>query len=209
MNQKPILFSTPMVQSINKNLKTQTRRIVPKKIVDAYYEYDDWCNSVIPNDIPTSRFYEKEYFLNKCSYKVGDIIWVRETCLWVLLDHAHDLLEGAKDRNQWVYKASVHNDWIKYAKSKYGYKWKPSIFMPKEATRIWLEITGIRVERLNDITENDAKAEGVINYGKQEYHPIWTAKKAFCELWESINGKQSWDDNPWVYVYDFKRIEKP
>lgn len=210
MNQKPILFSTPMVQSIIENRKTKTRRIVPSKILDAYYDYDDWANSVgKPEGIGVFRTFEKEYFLDACKYRKGDLLWVKETCLWVLRDHASDLLEGAKDSTQWVYKASIDSDWMGYAKEKYGYKWKPSIFMPKDAARIWLEITNIEVERLQDISEKDAIAEGIFCMDYIGDEPKYSPIESFKTLWESINGAESWDANPWVYVLEFKRIEKP
>ena len=195
------------------------------------------------NDNPDAYTYERtlNYFNNKnesgveyffkdsegslwgqrCPYgQVGDVLWVRESCLWVMLDHAHDLLEGAKDRTQWVYKASVHSDFIKYAKERYGYKWKPSIHMPKDACRIFLEITNIRVERLNDIKILDALREGMISMEYKGY-PSWTHNiekypngfstpiGCFSHLWNSINGPETWEVNPWVWVIEFKRIEKP
>ncbi len=76
---KPILFSRPMVDAIMEGKKTQTRRMVPKKIVDAYYNYDDWASSVMPTDIPCSRTWDKEYFMERCKWNVNDILWVRET----------------------------------------------------------------------------------------------------------------------------------
>jgi hypothetical protein len=101
-------------------------------------------------------------------------------------------------------------------------KWKPSIFMPKKKCRIFLEITDVRVERLQDISEEDAIAEGIkktwinddikqcrfknyINDGKGSKSPI----DSFNSLWVSINGKDSWKANPWVWVYEFKVVEKP
>jgi hypothetical protein len=105
--------------------------------------------------------------------------------------------------------------------------WKPSIFMPKIACRIFLEVTNVRVERLNDISESDAIAEGIyakpgsvsgtrwytkfISKTEARLEGLFTesAKECFKSLWESINGKESWEANPWVWVYDFKRVEKP
>lgn len=124
-----------------------------------------------------------------------------------MLDHAHDLLEGAKDRNQFVYKASVHSDWMEYAKEKYGYKWKPSIFMPKEAARIFLRVTDLRLERLHDISEEDAIAEGC-PYGKGNGSIDYAlGNKHFPTLWANINGEKNWDDNPYVWVISFEKIK--
>lgn len=159
--------------------------------------------------------------LVKPKYQVGDILWVRETTCYVMLDHAHDLLEGAIDKNQFVYKANVHSDWIEYAKEKYGYKWKPSIFMPKEAARIFLRVTDVRMERLQDISEEDAISEGILQIdheflpkGWKDYVvyseiPFDNPKDSFASLWESINGDNSWSDNPYVWVISFEITDEP
>lgn len=211
--ERPILFSTPMVQAIIGGGKTQTRRVVKSK----------WTiKSVSPNGKVATGENGLTWELN-CPYgKVGDLLWVRETSMYVQNEHAHDLLEGSKDRNQWVYKASMHEDFIQYAKEKYGYNWKPSIYMPKEAARIWLEITNIRVERLQDISGQDSVAEGVFQTFKGDrIDHNWiafknyiddgrgslTADKSFQTLWVSINGEESWKENPWVWVVEFKRIK--
>ena len=94
---------------------------------------------------------------------------------------------------------------MEYAKEKYGYKWKPSIFMPREACRIFLKVTNVRVERLQDISDHDVIAEGIV----MEKTPFIEPCNAFASLWESINGIGSWALNPWVWVYEFKQIEKP
>ena len=165
--------------------------------------------------------------LVKPKYQLGDILWVRETTCYVMLDHAHDLLEGARDKTQFVYKANVHSDWIEYAKEKYGYKWKPSIFMPKEAARIFLRITDLRLERLQDISEEDAIAEGIErkyfdnvsfedvlyykNYktGGWEQSMLFVGRHSFQSLWESIHGEKSWFDNPYVWVISFEITDEP
>ena len=209
MKYIPILFSTLMVQAIIEGRKSMTRRKIK------LYKADEHPLR------QTSQWMQEN---NTCPYgKVGDVLWVRETWLYVMLDHAHDLLEGVIDRTQFVYKASVHENFISYAKEKYGYKWKPSLFMPKDACRIFLEITDIRVERLNDITNEQAIKEGIrptsyfgntpllfCDYSsKTPINDSCPAKYSFETLWQSINGKDSWEENPWVWVISFKRIEKP
>lgn len=196
---RPILFSTPMVNAIRKGDKQMTRRIVKESI-------------------PIGNWDET---LKYCPYQVGNILWVRETTCWVMLDHASDLLEGAKERTQFVYKANVHPDWMEYAKEKYGYKWKPSIFMPKDACRLFLEVTDIRIERLTEISEEDAILEGVQKqfstlfneWRFKDYANVkddWrSAVSSFQSLWASINGINSWDENPLVWVYSFKVVECP
>jgi len=199
---KPILFSGPMVQAILAGRKTQTRRLVKN--------WDTICIGAL------------EFI--KPKYSIGDILWVRETHVWVMLDHAPDLLEGSRERTQWVYKASIHEDWMKYAKEKYGYKWVPSIFMPKDACRIYLRVTGVQLQRIQDITDGDALSEGTqLIPSPPEYlarvqealrnnekPPLGESpRQRFQRLWFNINGPKSWDQNAYVWVYTFEVITKP
>ena len=148
------------------------------------------------------RFYAVKY----PKYKIGDILWVRET--W------------AKNEIGFVYKAKVCGN------DKPINGWKPSIFMPKEAARFFLKVTGVRAERLQDISEADAIKEGVepnpIFNNKCYRDYLWTkdpfpdagqhcrsAKDSFMTLWEEINGFDSWEKNHWVFVYEFEKIAKP
>jgi hypothetical protein len=206
MKSKPILFSTPMVQAILEGRKTQTRRIVKKQFLNGDEPRFSTRNSESTGVCPFG--------------KIGDVLWVKETSCFVLLEHAHILLEGASDKNRMMFKASIHEDWMKFAKEKFNYKWIPSLFMPKDAARIWLKITNIRVERLNDISDEDAKNEGIkLSEHSSENVDIWyryddvsytfLPQTSFRTLWESINGKDSWNNNPWVWVIEFERIEKP
>lgn len=200
MKQRPILFNTEMVQAILAGRKMQTRREVHP-------------------DIAVSISNNPDRILYRCPFgQTGDVLWVRESCLWVMSDHAPDLLEGSRDRTQWVYKASEHEDFMKYAKEQYGYKWKPSIHMPKDAARIWLRIKDVRVERLQEISEIDAMREGIEsvdhgahwkNYVQDDISSFVCPSHSFESLWHSINGADSWNANPWVWVLEFERIEKP
>lgn len=178
---KPILFSTPMVQAIIEGRKTQTRRVVKEKVVEEYFDYDDWVSSVgKPEGVSCTRMYEKEFFLNRCSYQVGDILWVRETFCPL-------------SNRKYLYKANH----LPPAEIEF-IKWKPSIFMPKEACRLFLKVTDVRAERLHDISDEDARAEGVkTDYGSYRH--------GFIDLWKSINGEQSWNDNPFVYALTFEK----
>jgi hypothetical protein len=207
MKSKPILFSTPMVQAILEGRKTQTRRIVKKQFLNGDEPKFSTRNSESTGVCPFG--------------KIGDVLWVKETSCFVLLEHAHILLEGARDKNQMMFKASVHEDWMKFAKEKFNYKWKPSLFMSKDEARIWLKITNIRVQRLQDIDSGDAISEGIefwwsdlfAEYRYKDYANVkddWrSAVSSFKSLWSSINGINSWDDDPWVWVIEFERIEKP
>ena len=216
MKERPILFSAPMVNAILNGTKTQTRRVV-KKEPPAKYKKLGWSeqtNKMIP--------------LSFCPYgQIGDRLWVRET--WCDADifyqsHTNDcpsVVGYRADKSAINFNAEKPYTVPKYDIEQWNWdkvKWKPSIFMPRWASRITLEITNIRVERLNDIGEDDAKSEGVFKSNYNDYfhstiHPItgcyqcWvSAKQAFEKLWESINGAGSWKANPFVWVIEFKRV---
>jgi hypothetical protein len=160
-------------------------------------------------------------FLNKWievypKANVGDVIWVRETFFDTTNVPQAELFRGV---GKYIYKADNANIGFN--------KWKPSLFMPKKACRMWLEVTGVRVEKLQDISEEDAENEGIYDmfHGKDiagnayfnymDKKGGWdsvadNAVHSFSTLWESINGKGSWDANPFVWVYDFKVMhERP
>lgn len=177
--EKPILFSTEMVRAILEGRKSQTRRVIkpqPDGEIKANIPYEFYGTK-------TERiFTDTKAYLAPCS--VGDILWVRET--W------------AKD-DTYYYKADGS------CGSRCG-KWKPSIHMPKEAARIWLEVTDVRVERLQEITEEDARAEGALPTREERGYNC--CRDEFITLWDSINSKRGygWDTNPWVWVIEFERI---
>lgn len=226
MKERPILFSAPMVRAILDGTKTQTRRIMkpqPTVSEDGWFSWNGHAPNS-PYGAYATNHIDKEslrLFVGPSSPfgKPGDRLWVRET--WGLEVRAH----GGGTGEFYTYRAT--NPDAVYCKCADGssipIKWKPSIHMPRKASRILLEIVGVRVERLNDISEEDAKAEGLKyhslyrEWGGVEPHPAssislpqwrWyeTPKKAFSNLWESINDKGSWDANPWVWVIEFKRI---
>lgn len=138
-------------------------------------------------------------------YEVGMRLWVRET--WYC--------DTAGDKGRCIYRADVDSEAIAEP-----HCWRPSIFMPRWASRITLEVTGVRAERLQNITEGDARAEGItdggcLNCGNHEPcgcgNPIPDARDAFIWLWDSINGKRpgcAWADNPFVWVIAFRRVEQ-
>jgi hypothetical protein len=206
----PILFSTEMVQAILDSRKTMTRRTLK---VQPYKDLD-YLGWELPNykRIAFGKNTKIESF-HKCPYgQVGDVLWVRET---FNSDYSFKNSKGKPVAPGILYKATTEN-----LPSKSD-KWKPSLFMPKEACRIFLKIKNIRVERLNDITDNDSISEGiqeftkdntVLKYGLDGWN--WSemprkAKDGFLKLWESINGKESLNSNPWVWVIEFERIDKP
>jgi hypothetical protein len=200
MKAHPILFNTEMVQAILDGRKTQTRRIC---------KHQYWSHSEL-TDVNRNGIFQKVDRRVSCPYgNVGDVLWVRETWCLTTPYGPEEYYFGYKTSSQTEIKAS----------EKYNYyspdEWKPSIHMPKEACRIFLRITNIRVERLQDISEDDAIKEGVqkIAYGYKHYTfkgaSAEHARHSFLTLWKSINGSESWEANPWVWVIEFERTVKP
>jgi hypothetical protein len=215
MKETPILFNTEMVCAINGKYKSQTRRTKGleriNKVPDRFMIHGIVDGSVHVTDLESLE----DFSLKSPFGDIGDMLWVKETTCWVMRDHAHDLLEGAN--SQLVYKASIHPDWMLYAKEKYGYKWKPSLFMKKEDCRIWLKIKSISVERLQSISRKNAIAEGIEimpglhwwkNYLGSPLPGTSDPILSFKTLWISINGQDNWNLNPWVWVVEFERGKK-
>lgn len=228
MKERPILFSAPMVRAILDGKKTQTRRVVkPQPTFDEHRREWSWENKrgriAWTGEKPLAA--ARLGALDLCPHGgVGDRLWVRET--WYC-DHAfagdyeamHDMgvqYPPEKCHAEWAeemyFRADVPSG--RFADAGYWGEsgcWRPSIFMPRWASRITLEITDVRVERLQDISEEDAKAEGVVPFVRDEEGDCWTDGKyrtAFNYLWESINGKRApWSSNPWVWVISFRRVE--
>lgn len=198
MRELPILFSTDMVQAILEERKLITRRLLKVK----------GCRWFVP-DISWSLDAIKSWNKNDiCLYgQVGDILYVRETWLYCLDD---SMLEGMKSRN--IYKASIHEDWYEAYREKSSFnKWVPSIHMPKSAARIWLQITDIKIERLQDITNVDSLLEGIYasDRGYYEdytnyYNSFTNPRKSFFSLWRKIYGDESFESNPYVWAITFK-----
>jgi len=192
VKERPILFSGPMVRAILEGRKTQTRRTVKP-------QPEVMQNDAIGREFAMEHFTvpcsEVLFCKNYCPYgRAGERLWVRET---------HCEYGG-----QWIFRADYLGS-ITPISDGIGGPWKPSIHMPKRASRITLEITGVRVERLNDISEADALAEGCDGNCQIGYIPAYQAGPCsyhFAQLWESINGPGSWAINPWVWVIEFKRI---
>jgi len=191
---KPILFSTEMVKAILDGRKQQSRRVINPQPCDTSAGFDVFNANI-----------KKLQFIFEClchdtvlrvtpKYQVGDIIWVRET--WLMADDGY------------YYKAD-ESRLSKELRMAYGYKWKPSIFMPREAARIFLKVTNVRCERLQDISADDCFAEGMA--GEYDGSCLCPELREFQELWDKINTKRGygWDVNPWVWIYNFERIEKP
>lgn len=241
----PILFSTPMVQAILDGRKTMTRRVVCK---DSHINNPDMVLCDITNDGVFAHFglsptgNPEAGYVSK--YKTGDVLWVRETHYaygywstivdseklkieWRFHDVTLDFVFGP-DEKKYLYEENRPKEVLKRNSGKMGWYKRPSIHMPKSACRIFLQVKSVRPERLQDISKEDAIAEGIGRWVEER----WTSKPthyqvyfqedpkdpatytssaidSFETLWKSINGPQSWDGNPWVWVVEFKRIEKP
>ncbi|EMR3149118.1 TPA: hypothetical protein L7182_002641 [Klebsiella pneumoniae] len=206
ITERGMIFNGEMVRALLDGRKTQTRRIV--KGTDGAVKFCKEWN--INGEEVFVVLGEKDHTgmnpvlgVISCPFgAVGDRIWVRE---------AFRVHSRATDVATLVYKASERNSWTEQTrrvpvavcnKPATPEKWTPSLHMPRWASRILLEITGVRVERLRSMSQDDARAEGVIAAsGPME------AGLAFRELWDSIYGEESWKANPWVWVIEFKRVE--
>lgn len=202
MKERPILFSAPMVRALRAGTKTQTRRVVKDRHIDA---------------APPACFFQ--WLRERCPYgQTGDRLWVRET--W---QHSNFPLGPYDESCTVFYRADYMDDphgpdGEKSPEGRYR-NWEPSIHMFRSASRILLEVTAIRVERLQDISAADAVAEGIARDGDgyERFHvdpdaPVGQSFTrnpvlAYRGLWESINGVGAWDKNPWVWVIEFKRVE--
>ena len=205
---KPILFNTEMVRAILAGQKKVTRRVM--KDVPCFLAQDIGGKLYVEDDFGNE--YPAE---DRCQYKAGDILYVRETF--------------AKDVGRYMYKANYSDTEKFYMNGReIKMKWTPSIHMPKEAARLFLKVTAVRVELLQDITNAGAIDEGMLGYEgwqSDEYKqavakaaadrskpPLgFSPRERFAFLWETITKDPvvyGWDANPWVYVIEFERIEK-
>lgn len=177
---KPILFNTEMVRAILDGRKTVTRRLPGKRIEDKWCEYDEYVSSVMPHDIPCVRCNEKAFYEQYPPYQIEDILYVRETWrptvgkMHTISRDGERIVYTSDDHYGYEYKAHCFGvsdfyfpdgfkeseDYEHISEITSKGKWHPSIHMPKEAARIWLKVTDVRVERLQDITEDDVCKEG-------------------------------------------------
>lgn len=211
---KPILFNTEMVLAILDGRKTVTRRVVkPQPEFAQIYEHKGetlycgeervWC---FANHVAPDCFCECDWLKQFAPYRPGDILYVRETFGWL------------SEENKYVYKAS---DFECVAID--GFKWSPSLHMPKEAARIFLRVTDVRVERLQEIDVDGSIAEGAWGGGQPNLpfsflykeHPkaSCNAVASFAHIWDSTIKPSDlplygWEASPWVWVIEFERISK-
>lgn len=235
VKERPILFSTPMVKAIIEGRKTVTRRVITDKsaidTLDLIAEkgpikliYNDWCEED-PDEGdgihgPEWLAYDEDrdwvYPLGQGYGKEGDILWVRETFYaygyWCLLDGKWKFNDATLQYGEYRYMDNPPNEINESRNDGIGWDKRPSIFMPRAACRLKLLIQSKQVERLHDITEEDAIREGV---KFDDDSGFWfagdvamaqTAKDCFRLLWTAINGIDSWSDNPWVWRIEFKKL---
>lgn len=226
MAVKPILFNTEMVQAILDGRKTCTRRVIKPQpdekhtytlgfVTDSTEKKEVGCFGFAANEYGGSIQYVKPPY----RYAPGDILYVRET--WCALP----VNEAGHMRGHCVYYYRADGE---LRPEGWRGKWHPSIHMPKEAARIWLKVTDVRVERLQEITEKQACMEGTdpwdeVCYENNGWHPTFSDPDSggdpnmvdgFHKLWNSTIKKSDldrygWDANPWVWVIEFERCEKP
>lgn len=230
VKERPIIFNTDMVKAILGGRKMQTRRIIKPQPTP---EPDRFEYNIFGNELwfPTSRsgkvcIYDKSYY--QCPYgKIGDRLWVRE--MWYAEFYKAEDIDGPsygyyeitnEDRMKELCTGIWYKSTFKIDIGNYIEKWTPSIFMPRWASRIDLEITDIRVERVQDIKPEDCEAEGIM--GETKASPVRglsyeiykcqgltysTPRIAFENLWDSINAKRGygWEVNPFVWCISFKK----
>lgn len=227
----PILFNTEMVRAILAGQKTCTRRLPNKRVREEYFAYDDWANTVGGSGI--KKLSEKEFYEQYPPYSPGDILYVRETWTeecgkyYYRSDYDSDYLDPCETLSG-GYPASCRNHPGCYGCTATSMRihWHPSIHMPKEAARIWLRVVDVQLERLQDISNDEAIAKGAqgiecnhvnadscgctdcMNTGWIEppivgFMQIWdgTIKKSELDLY-------GWEANPWVWVIELERCDK-
>jgi hypothetical protein len=195
MKERPILFSGPMVRAILDGRKSQTRRVV--KLRDKTGTYSDFGDDGWPESADECGDWHRD----PCPYGIpGDRLWVRET--WQFQPASAIAANG-----KYVYAATVKD-------GHHPPSWRPSIHMPRVASRLTLAVKAVRVERLQEISEADAVAEGTTpgNVAGSDVDidgNVWNGayRRAYAALWDSINGPGSWAANPWVWVVEFDRKE--
>lgn len=235
MKERPILMSDPMALAVALNVKTQTRRIIKPQpsMVNFRGEPEPAFvgKALMPGyEAIGVRAFDGMQGAVRCPYgAVGDHLVIREAWLYVGPESGSYITEDVQAAKADPANQTTANVWYRASRPWEKVKWTPSIHMFRWACRSIREVTEIRVQRLQDISEEDAAAEGLKSWTKDgklfkwapfeqhisgEHDPVWawrdmptSARDAYAKLWDSINGKGSWDANPWVWAISFKRVE--
>jgi hypothetical protein len=226
VRERPILFSGSMVKAILRGEKTQTRRVIAKfaatkpryqgmgyrKITEFQPSSTSGYDWIFRSARGSWNDFRHDELLSMCPYGiVGDRLWVRETWRSENENHPRVRICYRADMTSWGHAIHMETSekLLEFPEPVYESRtpWKPSIFMPRWASRLTLEITDVRIERLQDISHDDAKAEGAEplesgNLTGNDY------RGAFRQLWQAISGVKSWDANPFVWAVTFKRLEQ-
>ncbi|WP_313020951.1 hypothetical protein [Atlantibacter hermannii] len=237
MKERGMIFNGEMVRAILDGRKTQTRRIISERHLNLI-DLGSQIGECYPLECGIDHENSQSYYREHCPFgKPGDRIWVREAYQGPLFDYEH-MEAYLEDSSKFekpdfcVYRADGKPAPEFYdADDNLHCCWRPSIHMPRWASRILLEITDVRVERLNSISHEDAEREGIHievwdqtvvarNYAAEdEFFQFWSEdfphyvnmndlyRASFQSLWKSIYGEESWQANPWVWVIEFKRVE--
>ena len=204
-----ILFSDKfgLTRAVLEGRKTMTRRAVPEKVLEAYYDYDDYVNAVAPRDIPCTREYEEEFFLRRARFEVGEVVAVAQSYGAIV-----DELEDPRNFSCMEHWESKSGDRAKYAEmAMYSPGGNNKMFVLAEEMPHQIRITNVKVERLQDISDEDCVKEGVweaqqVNYTSIDGIPF-SPCEAFAALIDKVSGKGTWESNPWVFVYEFELVK--
>ncbi len=202
MSEHPILMSGEMVRAILDGRKTQTRRVILPQPLDTWMKGPDWSKYYVDGQKNLWIEHPTKHTEIKCPYGVpGDTLWVRET--WWGANNGKPYRNAIAPLPTVVHRA---NDTSGTANRV---KWRPSIHMPRWASRLTLDVVKLRVERVQEISEEDAIAEGVSGNGVEHGPAKQTARYRYHVLWDRINAKRGyvWASNPWVWVIEFQPKE--
>jgi hypothetical protein len=218
MKERPILFSAPMVRALLDGRKTQTRRVVkdlPPWEISEIVSDAGGTGKWMPNGLAPSGKGMAAGHWRPCPYgRPGDHLWVCEEFALSVIDPDGGSPQDDPENYDVIYRATdtPGGGWTDAEGNAIEAPWQRDKEMPHWASRILLEIVSVRVERLRDISEADARVEGVTieerhkaGYCSGEFLP--PSIRAYRDLWESINGTGSWDANPWVWVIEFKQVK--
>lgn len=203
---KKIMFNDKygLTQAVLDGRKTMTRRIVSEKLLDRWTDYDDFCNNVSVENAPTERQYydEKDFFLNNAPYKLGEVVAIAQSYESVYHECGLETMD------------------MLVSSLKYNAGWTNKMFVKTDLMPHHIEIIGINVERLQDISDEDCLKEGIIHVstflGQKIYHTPHVngsylstnvAQEAFAYLIDKVSGKGTWEENPFVWVYEFKLFD--